>query len=116
MKEATEFYAKIKVDREVQDKKFEAENAVRVCMCDGGTGGCHVHVVPLQEGERRYESELELMCKRQKKEVERQEGHHIQQFKARLKGVKTQQVRRCALIKMYGGLWRTPSDQRYEEI
>ena len=28
MKEATEFYAKIKVDREVQDKKFEVENAV----------------------------------------------------------------------------------------
>ena len=28
MKEATEFYAKIKVDREVQDRKFEVENAV----------------------------------------------------------------------------------------
>ena len=28
MKEATEFYAKIKVDREVQEKKFEVENAV----------------------------------------------------------------------------------------
>lgn len=28
MKEATEFYAKIKVDREVQDKKCEGENIV----------------------------------------------------------------------------------------
>ena len=28
MKEATEFYAKIKVDREVQDKKFEIESTV----------------------------------------------------------------------------------------
>lgn len=28
MKEATEFYAKIKIDREVQEKKIEIENAV----------------------------------------------------------------------------------------
>ncbi len=28
MKEATEFYAKIKVDHEVQEKKFEVETAV----------------------------------------------------------------------------------------
>lgn len=28
MKEATEFYGKIKVDREIQEKKFEIENAV----------------------------------------------------------------------------------------
>ncbi len=29
MKEATEFYAKIKVDRETQDRKFETEIVVR---------------------------------------------------------------------------------------
>ena len=28
MKEATEFYTKMKVDREVQDKKHDIENAV----------------------------------------------------------------------------------------
>lgn len=28
MKEATEFYAKIKIDREIQEKKFEVENVV----------------------------------------------------------------------------------------
>lgn len=36
MKEATEFYAKIKVDREVQEKKFEAENAVSGKWCEMG--------------------------------------------------------------------------------
>lgn len=41
MKEATEFYGKIKVDREVQDRKFEVETGVSctkntaVCSNDG---------------------------------------------------------------------------------
>lgn len=30
MKEATEYYTKIKVDREIQEKKFEAEIAVSI--------------------------------------------------------------------------------------
>lgn len=49
-------------------------------------------MVLFQDGEKRYDSELELMLKRQKKEIERQEGQHIQQFKTRLKFSKTQQV------------------------
>ena len=48
-----------------------------------------------QDIERRYEIELELINKRQKKEVTRQESLHIQQFKSRLKAVKSQQVRIC---------------------
>ena len=45
-----------------------------------------------QDLEKRYESELEVINKRQKKEIGRQESYHVQQFKSRLKYVKSQQV------------------------
>ena len=48
-----------------------------------------------QEIEKRYESELELINKRQKKEVSRQESQHIQQFRSRMKLLKSKQV--CSL-------------------
>ncbi len=50
------------------------------------------------------------MLKRQKKEIERQESQHIQQFKARLKYVKTQQVCmlmwRCGEVFTWGDMFR----------
>jgi hypothetical protein len=59
----------------------------------------HVHAMPCpylpydaQEIERRYDSELDLINKRQKKEMSKQESQHIQQFKAKLKTIKSQQV------------------------
>ena len=43
--------------------------------------------------ERRFEQLLEAMTKRQKKEMERLEQNHIQQFKARAKTLTSAQVR-----------------------
>ena len=45
-----------------------------------------------QELQKRYESELELMNKRHKKESDKQESHHVQQFRSKAKTLKTQQV------------------------
>lgn len=53
-----------------------------------------MRVCDVQDLEKRYESELEVISKRQKKEVSKQESQHVQQFKSRLKYTKIQQVRR----------------------
>ena len=76
MKEATEFYDRIKVDKDAQEKKFESENA---------------------ELGKRYGVEVEIMLKKQKKEVERLENHHIQQFRSRSKLLRSSQVRCCVM-------------------
>lgn len=45
-----------------------------------------------QELQKRYESELEMMNKRHKKESDKQESLHVQQFRSKAKTLKTQQV------------------------
>ena len=45
-----------------------------------------------QELDKRYESELEVMNKRQRKEIEKLEIQHIQQFKSKSKQLKSDQV------------------------
>ena len=72
MKETTVFYNRIRVDRDVQEKKCDVER---------------------QEVERRFEGVSDVMAKRQKKEVERLEQLQIQQFKSRAKTLKAEQVR-----------------------
>lgn len=71
MKEATEFFNKIKLSKETQERKFETE---------------------LSELERRYEAESEAMGKRQKREIEKLETYHISQYKSRSKQLKSEQV------------------------
>lgn len=89
MKEATEFYAKVKLDRDTQERKFELEVVVSVVAMKMAL---YTHAGHGQDIEKRYESERELLTKQQKKETDRQEHQHIQQFKAKLKQIKSQQV------------------------
>lgn len=71
MKETTEFYHRIKGEREVQEKKVETER---------------------QEVERRFETVSEAMVKKHKKEVEKLEQLQLQQFKSKAKNLKSEQV------------------------
>ena len=71
MKETTEFYNRIKVEREAQEKKVEGER---------------------QEVERRFEAVSDAMVKKHKKEVEKLEQLQLQQFKSKAKSLKSEQV------------------------
>lgn len=72
MKETTEFYNRIKGEREAQDKKADLER---------------------QEVERRFEGVSDMMARKQKKEVEKLEQLQFQQFKSKAKTLKAEQVR-----------------------
>jgi len=71
MKEGSEFYARIKVEKDIQEKKFEGERL---------------------ELEKHYEIVLEQFNRRQKKEIEKLESQHVQQFRSRSKQLKIDQV------------------------
>lgn len=76
IKETTEFYNRIRVEREAQDKKVDLER---------------------QEVERRFEGVSDVMTRKQKKEIEKLEQLQIQQFRSRSKTLKAEQVR-CVVL------------------
>lgn len=71
MKETTEFYHRIKGERDAQEKKTELER---------------------MEVERRFEATADAMTKKHKKEVEKLEALQLQQFKSKAKNLKSEQV------------------------
>ena len=81
MKETTEFYHRIKGERDAQEKRVDMER---------------------QEVERRFEAVADVMVKKHKKDVERLEQLQIQQFKAKAKNLKSEQVREC---RGWGSFW-----------